>query len=257
MSPLRHVRATRYAVPLREGGSMPGLVEADDLGMYVVKMRGAGQGLPVLVAEVLVGEMGRALGVAVPELVEVDLSGEIARFEADEEVQDLLTASVGLNLGMDYLPGAFGYDGSQPADPEVAALVLWLDACTSNVDRTWANPNLLRWGGQVWAIDHGAALWFHHAWARKAPSADRFAAQPFDASTHVLRDLAGDLTEVHERACAVLTPQRLTDIVDLVPDEWLTPSEHLPTTQAIRDEYVRHLVQRLAAPDAWLPGAGR
>lgn len=236
---------------------MPGLVEADDLGMYVVKMRGAGQGLPVLVAEVLVGEMGRALGVAVPELVEVDLSGEIARFEADEEVQDLLTASVGLNLGMDYLPGAFGYDGSQPADAEVAALVLWLDACTANVDRTWANPNLLRWGGQVWAIDHGAALWFHHAWARRAPSAQRFAAQPFDATAHVLRDLAGDLGEVHERACAVLTQDRLVEIVDLVPDEWLTPGEHLPTTQAIRDEYVDHLAARLASPDAWLPGASR
>lgn len=239
---------------------MPGLVEADDLGMYVVKMRGAGQGLKVLVAEVIVGEIGRALGIAVPDLVTVDLSREIARFEADEEVQDLLTASVGLNLGMDYLPGAFGYDGSRSAPAEVADAIVWLDSFTANVDRTWANPNLLLWHGRVWAIDHGAALWFHHGWVRKAPNAERFAVQPFDASTHVLRDLTRDVAAVHERAVAVLDEATIRGIVDLVPDEWLETDDegvHLPGSAAVRDAYVEHLLARLATPAAWLPGGGR
>ncbi|MBM6546416.1 aminotransferase class I and II [Janibacter sp. YIM B02568] len=257
---LPHVTATRYAVPLREGGSMPGLVEADDLGMYVVKMRGAGQGLKVLVAEVIVGEIGRALGIAVPDLVTVGLSREIARFEADEEVQDLLTASVGLNLGMDYLPGAFGYDGSRPAPADVADAIVWLDAFTANVDRTWSNPNLLLWHDRVWAIDHGAALWFHHGWVRKAPSAERFAAQPFDASTHVLRDLTSDVGAFHGRAVDVLDEGVVRGVVDIVPDEWLESDEdgvHLPSPDAVREAYVEHLLARLASPAAWLPGGRR
>ena len=144
-SELPTVRATRYVVPLREGGSLPGIVEADDLGTYVCKFRGAGQGLRVLVAEVVVGELARRLGIATPELVAVELDRAIARYEADEEVQDLLTASLGLNLGIDFLPSAFGFDSAQDPDPGVAARVLWLDALTANVDRSWRNPNLLWW----------------------------------------------------------------------------------------------------------------
>jgi hypothetical protein len=158
---LRQITATRYVTPLREGGSLPGIVEADDLGTYVLKFRGAGQGLKVLVAEVLVGELARALGLNVPRLAVVDLQAPIAKYEADEEVQDLLTASLGLNLGIDFLPGSFGYDGSRPPDPQTAAEILWLDAFTANVDRTWSNPNLLVWHRRPWLIDHGAALYFH------------------------------------------------------------------------------------------------
>ena len=194
---LQRVRATRYVLPLREGGSMPGLVEADDDGMYVVKLRGAGQGVKVLVAEVIVGEIGRRLGLAVPDLVVVDMPAAVARYEADEEVQDLLDASLGDNLGLDFLPGAFGYDGSQPPPLDVAARIVWLDAFTANVDRTWSNPNLLVWHREVWAIDHGAAIWFHHAWPSRGADASRFAAQPFDRTIDAL---VGALTEVRKHA---------------------------------------------------------
>ena len=152
------VLATRYVTPLREGGSLPGLVEADDLGTYVMKFRGAGQGAKALVAEVIAGELARRLGLRVPALRAIQLDRAIARFEADEEVQDLLSASLGLNLGVDFLPGAFGYDGSRPPGAEEGARILWFDALVANVDRTWRNPNLLVWHGQIWAYDHGASL---------------------------------------------------------------------------------------------------
>ena len=190
MSPIPTVRATRYVVPLREGGSLPGIVETDDLGTYACKFRGAGQGLRVLVAEVVVGELARALGIPVPDLVAVELDGALARYEADEEVQDLLVASIGLNLGIDFLPGAFVFDSGCHPDPAVAARVLWLDALTANVDRSWRNPNLLMWHGHLWAIDHGACLYFHHSWSGGVGAPERFAVQPYDASTHVLRAYA-------------------------------------------------------------------
>lgn len=254
---LETVTATRFAVPLREGGSLPGLVDADDLGMYVVKFRGAGQGLKVLVAEVLVGEIARALDIPVPRLAVVDLPRDIARYEADEEVQDLLTASVGTNLGLDYLPGSFGYDGSRPATREQAEPIVWLDAFTANIDRTWANPNLLVWGGNPWVIDHGAALYFHHAWARRAPDAARFAQQPYDASDHVLADLVDDLAPTHADLASRLTDDVLAAIVDLVPAEWLETGEHLPSPDAVREAYVQHLTARRDHLSAWLPGGGR
>ncbi len=254
---LETVTATRFAVPLREGGSLPGLVEADDLGMYVVKFRGAGQGLKVLVAEVLVGEVARRLGIPVPRLAVVDLTKDIARYEADEEVQDLLTASVGTNLGLDFLPGSFGYDGSRPATREEAEPIVWLDAFTANIDRTWANPNLLVWHGHPWAIDHGAALYFHHSWRRRAPDAARFADQPFSVEDHVLRDLTGDLSAAHERAVAILDDATLRSVIDLVPEEWLETSEHLTSVDAVRSAYLEHLTARRDRPDAWLPGGGR
>ncbi len=173
------VGVTRYVTPLREGGSLPGIVEADDLGTYVCKFRGAGQGVRVLVAEVIVAGLAERIGLRTPRLVALDLDPEIARYEADEEVQDLLNASPGLNLGADFLPGSFGFDGHVPpgrgersADP---ARVLWLDAFVANVDRSWRNPNLLLWHGNLWVIDHGAALYFHHGWAGGVGDPSRFA----------------------------------------------------------------------------------
>lgn len=254
---LTRVQATRFVLPLREGGSMPGLVEADDDGMYVVKFRGAGQGLKVLVAEVIVGLLGREIGVLVPDLVEIDVPAAIAKYEADEEVQDLLDASLGANLGLDFLPGAFGYDGSRVPDAATAQAIVWLDAFTANVDRTWHNPNLLWWHDRLVAIDHGAALYFHHSWPSRAPSPERFAAQRFDVSTHVLADVAGppaDIAARHEEFAAALTPQVLRGVVDAVPQEWLETTTELPDAEAVRRAYVDALTARLARPAAWLPG---
>ncbi len=252
--PLEHVTATRYVTPLREGGSLPGIVEADDLGTYVVKFRGAGQGLKVLVAEVVVGELARAVGIRTPRLVTLEVPPDIARYEADEEVQDLLTASVGLNLGVDFLPGSFGYDGSRAVSADDATPIVWLDALTANVDRTWNNPNLLLWHRTPYVIDHGAALYFHHAWPTKGVDAARFAGQRYDASAHVLLDVAGDVAGAHERLAPMLTDRLLTDVVALVPDEWLEQAPGLAEPADVRGAYVEHLRARLNRPDAWLPG---
>ena len=254
---LERIDGTRYVTPLREGGSLPGIVEGSDLGTYVVKFRGAGQGLKVLVAEVVVGRLAQHLGIRVPRMVAVDLSRDIARYEADEEVQDLLTASVGLNLGVDFLPGSFGYDGSRHPTPAEASAIIWLDAFTANVDRTWANPNLLLWHREVWAIDHGAALYFHHSWPSRSPDAERFANQPFDASKHVLLDVADDVAAAHDRLAPLVTPGLIADVLADVPDEWLEPGVDLPDPAAVRAAYAQHLQARLAATYAWLPGGGR
>ncbi len=253
---LDRITATRYVTPLKEGGSLPGLVEADDLGTYVLKFRGAGQGPKVLVAEVLVGELARVLGLNIPRLAVVDLRAPIARYEADEEVQDLLNASLGLNLGIDFLPGSFGYDGSRPPTPQTAAEILWLDALTANVDRTWSNPNLLVWHRSPWVIDHGAALYFHHSWPSRGVHPERFAAQPYDAGKHVLRDVADAPASVHDRLAGLLTEDVLAAVTDLVPDEWLEPAPGLATPADARAAYVTHLVARLDNASAWLPGGG-
>lgn len=171
--------------------------------------------------------------------------------------QDLLTASVGLNLGVDFLPGSFGYDGSRPASPPEAARVLWLDAFTANVDRTWSNPNLLVWHGQTWAIDHGAALYFHHSWPTRGSDPARFAAQPFDASKHVLLDVADDLSSLHDDLTAADFAGLLDGALEQIPDEWLEPTEALPDPEAVRTAYRLNLLARLNNPTAWLPGAGR
>ena len=251
---LDQVTATRYVTPLKEGGSLPGIVEADDLGTYVVKFRGAGQGLKVLVAEVIVGELARTLGLDVPRMTVVDLQAPIAKYEADEEVQDLLTASLGLNLGVDFLPGSFGYDGSRPPTSDTAAEILWLDAFTANVDRTWSNPNLLVWQRNPWLIDHGAALYFHHGWPGRGADAHRFATQPYDASTHVLRDVASSPAAAHDRLSPTITAELLAPVVAAVPDGWLEQAPGLETPDAVRAAYVEHLLARVANPSAWLPG---
>lgn len=251
MTVLPHITATRFVTPLREGGSLPGIVEGSDDGTYVVKFRGAGQGLKVLVAEVVVGELARRLGLRVPEMAVIDMPAAIARYEADEEVQDLLNASPGHNLAVDFLPGSFGYDGSRPPSADEAADIVWLDAFTANVDRTWANPNLLVWHRQVWVIDHGAAIWFHHSWPSRGVDASRFAAQPFDTSEHVLGDVAGDLTAAHSRATAALNPAVIAEVVGLVPDEWLELAPGLDDVAAVRAAYVEHLTRRLESSSVW------
>jgi hypothetical protein len=250
---LERVQATRYVTPLREGGSLPGIVEADDDGTYVLKFRGAGQGVKVLVAEVVVGEIGRAIGLRVPDLRAVTLDARIAKYEADQEVQDLLTASVGLNLGVDFLPGSFGYDGSRPPPPQVAARILWLDAFTANVDRTWSNPNLLVWHGQTWAIDHGAALYFHHSWPTRGSDPARFAAQPFDAGKHVLRDVADDLSPLHDDLASIAKAAIVDGALNQVPDEWLELTDAMPDPEAVRAAYRQNLLARLDSPSVWLP----
>ncbi|HSA51808.1 MAG TPA: HipA family kinase [Yinghuangia sp.] len=251
------VQAIRYVTPLREGGSLPGIIEADDLGTYVVKFRGAGQGPKVLVAEVVVGELARRLGLRVPDLAVVEIDPVIGRSEPDEEVQDLLHASGGLNLGLDFLPGSVGFDPvAWLPDPDTAARVLWLDAFTSNVDRSWRNPNLLVWHGKLWLIDHGAALWFHHAWSAAKAAASR----PYDASDHVLAPTAaGHLGDADKALAPRVTRELLEGVTALVPDEWLAPNESeaalgLDSPDALRAAYVDHLLDRLAHRDAWLPG---
>ena len=253
---LPHVRATRYVVPLREGGSLPGLVEADDLGIYVCKFRGAGQGLRVLVAEVVVGELARRLGIAVPDLVTVSLESAIARYEADEEVQDLLNASLGLNLGIDFLPGAFGFDSACTPDPAVAARVLWLDALVANVDRSWRNPNLLMWHGQLWAIDHGACLYFHHSWSGGLGPPERFAAQPYSFDDHVLGAHLPGLRDADAELAPQVTADLLGEVLDLVPEEWL---EAVPGADpaAVRGAYVDFLLARVSGDRSWLSGGDR
>ena len=250
---LPQVTATRYVTPLKEGGSLPGIVEASDEGTYVMKFRGAGQGLKVLVAEVVVAALARAIGVPVPDLAVISLDERIAKYEADEEVQDLLSASVGTNLGVDFLPGSLGYDGSQPPSADLAERIVWLDALTANVDRTWSNPNLLVWHGRTYAIDHGAALYFHHSWPSRAPSAERFAAQPFDASRHVLRDVAGDISARHGELRDLVTGARVRAALDDVPDEWLEPTDALPDAVAVRAAYRALLDARLDST-SWVPG---
>jgi hypothetical protein len=245
--------ATRYVAPLREGGSLPGLVEADDLGTYVMKFRGAGQGVKALVAEVIVGELARYLDLRVPEMKALELSAEIGRYEADQEVQDLLTASIGLNLGIDFLPGSFGFDGRAfKPPPEEAARILWLDALTLNIDRSWRNPNLLVWHRRMWCIDHGAALYFHHNW--EAASPERFAVRPFGYDDHILKEVAAKAGPgVYAALGKQITGEVLRTVLDLVPGEWLEPAPAREEPDAVRDLYVGYLQARLAAAAEWLP----
>jgi hypothetical protein len=250
---LRTVAATRFVAPLREGGSLPGLVEAEDLGTYVCKFRGAGQGVKALVAEVVVGGLARRLGIDTPDLVGIDLDAAIGRYEADEEVQDLLTASIGLNLGVDFLPGSFGYDTGFTPDPGVAASVLWLDALTANVDRSWRNPNLLVWHGRLWAIDHGACLYFHHSWSGGVGSPDRFARQPYDASDHVLCAHRAGVPAADAVLAPQVTTELLTDVLSEVPDEWLEPVPGAETPATLRAAYVDFLQARVSGDRDWLP----
>ncbi len=229
---LEHVTVTRYVTPLREGGSLPAIVEADNLGTYVMKFRGAGQGPLALVAEIIAGELARRLGLRVPELVLAGLDPRIGSSEPDPEIQDLLRASAGLNLGVDFLPGSFGFVPlGWTAARDFASQVLWFDALTHNVDRTWRNPNLLVWHGDIWLIDHGAALYFHHNWATADPK------RPFDAAEHVLGDRgAAGLDAAHAALAPRVTEALLQEVTGLVPPEWFGDRGG--------DAYVEHLMLR-------------
>jgi hypothetical protein len=232
---LRRVAATRYVTPLREGGSLPALVEADDDGLYVLKFQGAGQGRKALVAEVVAGELARALGFAVPELVTAELDPALGRAEPDPEIQDLLTASAGTNLGVDFLPAALPFSpAAEPdVDPDLAADVVWFDTLVTNVDRTAQNPNLLWWHGRLWLIDHGAALYFHHAPQDALEHARTlFAAR----AQHVLLPYASSFEEAHARLAPRVTEPLLEDVVAAVPDEWLDGDD--------RRRYVDYLLVR-------------
>ncbi|RCG32453.1 aminotransferase class I and II [Sphaerisporangium album] len=248
---LELVTATRYVTPLREGGSLPGVVEADDLGTYVVKFRGAGQGRRVLVAEIICAELARRLGLRTPDLRIVDLDPQIGAREPDQEIQDLLKASEGHNLGVDFLPGALGFDPlAWTPDRDFASRVLWFDALIHNVDRSWRNPNLLVWHGGTWLIDHGAALWFHHNWRTADPR------RAFDARDHVMAPFAKRLAQADEEMPGLVTEDLLRTVTALVPDEWLEDEPGFDDDAAVRDAYVDHLLTRAAAPRAWLPEVG-
>jgi hypothetical protein len=212
---LERVTVTSYLAPLREGGSLPALVEADNLGTYVLKFTGAGQGPLALVAEIIGGELARALGLRTPELALAYLDPRIEASEPDPEIQDLLRASAGLNLGVDFLPGSAGFDPlGWTVDEDFASELLWFDALIQNVDRTWRNPNLLVWHGDVWLIDHGAALYFQHDWSRVAPD------KPFDARQHVVRDRAKRIEQAHEKLAPLITATTLERVTGDVPPEW-------------------------------------
>ncbi len=242
---LPEVTAIRYITPLREGGSVPGIVEADDLGTYVAKFIGAAQGRKALVAEVVAGELARRLALRMPDLVRLSFDPVIALGEPDTEVQDILKASGGLNLGMDFLPGSVGYDplafGIEPAE---ASRIVWFDALINNVDRSWRNPNMLMWHGDLWLIDHGAAMIWHHNW----PGAAASAAKPYDATDHALARYTS--AEGVAAAAAELAPrvtgELLREVTALIPDEWLVGEPGFDTPDDVRRAYVDVLRDRAA-----------
>jgi hypothetical protein len=244
---LRTVQATRYVTPFFEGGSLPALVEADDLGLYVLKFRGSGQGPLALVAEIVAGEIGRALGLHVPELVLMQVDAALGRNEPDEEVRDLLRASVGLNLALDYLPGSVMFDpaAGDAASSDLASAIVWFDALVTNVDRTARNPNLLCWHKSLYLIDHGAALYFHHDW--KDPFAAARSTFPI-VRHHVLLPWATDIEAADKRLRPHLSKSVFQEILGSVPDAWLA---------ATRDAYVDYLVDRLKASSLFVEEAAR
>ncbi|MFZ4294837.1 HipA family kinase [Streptomyces cellulosae] len=241
---LKEVIATRFIAPLREGGSLPGLIEADDLGTYVLKFTGAGQGRKTLVAEVVCGELARWLGLRVPRLVTVELDPVLGLGEPDPEVQQLLKSSGGTNLGTDFLSGALGFDPlAFEVSPEEAGRIVWFDALVNNVDRSWRNPNLLRRRGQLWLIDHGATMIWHHNW----PGAETSAARPYDASDHALRGCAPDIAAAAADLAPRITEDLLAEVTAQVPDVWLAGEPGFAGPDDLRRAYARPLLARAAS----------
>lgn len=234
---LRTVKAMRYVTPLREGGSLPAIVEGDDDGLYVLKFRGAGQGVKALIAELLGGEIGRALGLPVPEIVFVDLDTVLARTEPDPEIQELIRASGGVNLALDYLPGSIMFDALiQQPESILASKIVWFDAYTANVDRTPRNANMLLWHKELWLIDHGAAFFYQHNWKGFLDNAKN----PFrQIKDHILLPFAGEIEKVDGELTAKLTPEILSEIVALVPDDWFDEAAEQ------RQVYLEFLTNRL------------
>jgi len=255
MQNVRTVTVTRYVTPLREGGSLPAIVEADDDGMYVLKFRGAGQGPKALIAELVAGEIARAAGLPVPEIVFVELDADLARTEPDPEIQALIRASAGLNLALDYLPGAVMFDPvAEQAQAELASSIVWLDAYLSNVDRTARNTNLLVWHRRLWLIDHGAALYFHHS---PADFRDR-SGDPFpQIKQHVLLPRARALREADVRMSDCVVPETIHRIVSQIPDAWLEESSTFGGRAQQRAAYIAYLLSRLEPPRSFLEEAIR
>ena len=250
MEPIRKVNVTRYVTPLREGGSMPAIAEADDDFLYVVKFKGAGQGAKALIAELISGEIARALQLHIPEIVYANLDEAFGRTEGDEEIQDLLRSSEGLNLALHYLSGAITYDPAViTVDSLLASKIVWLDCFITNVDRTVRNTNMLLWQKDLWLIDHGASLYFHHSWQNVIEQAK----QPFNyVKDHVLLPLATELKTVNEFFSNLLNPQLLKNIVELVPDEWLLKDSPFITVDEHKHAYTNFLITRLAHADIFV-----
>jgi hypothetical protein len=250
---LRRVQVIRYLKPLREGGSLPAIVEADDEFLYVMKFRGAGQGVKALIAELIAGEIARLLGFRVPEIVFADLDEAFGRAEPDEEIQDLLRSSEGLNLALHYLSGAITFDPLvTTVDPKLASQIVWLDCLVTNVDRTARNTNMLIWHKELWLIDHGAALYFHHTWDNWEAQSQR----PFvQVKDHVLLSQASELEAVDTEFRAILTPERIWAIVSLVPDEWLVDESTTESAQERRNVYNQFLEARIASSEIFVKEA--
>jgi hypothetical protein len=255
MMKLRTVTASRYVTPLREGGSLPAIVEADDDGLYVLKFRGAGQGPKALIAELLAGEIGRAAGLPVPELVFVELPAELARTEPDPEIQSLISASAGLNVALDYLPGSVTFDPLVfVPDAQLASAIVWFDAFMCNVDRTARNVNMLIWHRRLWLIDHGASLYFHHAWT----SRDQHATTPFALiKDHALLKYSSALADVDARMASLLTADKMASIVQLIPDSWLPDDPGFAGTDAQREAYLNFFILRMQSSDVFVQEAIR
>jgi HipA-like protein len=246
---LRTVRATKYVTPFREGGSLPGLVEADDDGLYVVKFHGAAQGPRALVAEVIAGELARALGLPVPDIVVVDVDPSLGGLDGDPWVAELLERSPGINAGIDFLPGSLTFNPRADGrpDPDFAASVVWFDALVTNTDRSPRNPNILAWHRRLYLIDHGASLFVHHTWA----SPEEHARRPLPTiADHVLLPYAASLEAAHARLAPLVTDELLRSIVSLVPDAWLLPHPIAGDAAAQRDAYVAYLRTRVTTPEA-------
>jgi hypothetical protein len=252
---MRTVNTTRYVTPLREGGSLPAIIEADDDGMYVLKFRGAGQGPKALIAELIAGELARAAGLLVPELVFVTLDPEIAKTEPDPEIQDLIRASGGVNLGLDYLPGSVMFDPvAEKPDADLASRIVWFDAFVSNLDRTPRNANLLMWHRKLWLIDHGAALYFHHAWT----DMDQRSRDPFPLiKEHILLPFASALETADEAMTAVISEEVIQGVVELIPDDWMSENSPFSTIAENRRAYVEYLTKRLDEPRRFVEEAIR
>jgi hypothetical protein len=252
---MRTVNAARYVTPLREGGSLPAIIEADDDGMYVLKFRGAGQGTKALIAELISGELARAAGLLVPELVFVNLDPEIAKTEPDPEIQDLIRASGGLNLGLDYLPGSVMFDAvAEKPDANLASRILWFDAYVTNVDRTPRNANMLMWHRKLWLIDHGASLYFHHAWT----DMDQRSKDPFTLiKHHILLPFANAIEAADKAMTTTIDEKVIRGIVDLVPNEWMLGDSPFSTTAENRQAYVDYLTRRLDEPRHFVEEAMR
>lgn len=252
---LRHLQATRFVMPLKEGGSVPGLFEADDDGLYVVKLHGAAQGPKSLTSEWIAGEIGRALGLRVPELVLISLDPMLTAGEPDPEIQKHLQRSVGLNLGLDFLPGALPYDPARPVgmNPILGADIVWLDAFVANVDRSTRNPNMLVWAGDVWLIDHGASIFPHHRWTDPTEQGRR-AFPPI--KDHVLLPMAGSIIDADVRLAAKLNDTVLWSIIGSVPDAWL-PENEIGDASAQRDAYMQYFLARLQGPRPFVEEAER